>query len=69
MITYDPCFFQDSAPFHPISVISFDAEDKQRLLTVLKRGVNTLSPPDMEIVNLIREMEDDKGCYAPEAGG
>lgn len=32
-------------------------EEKARLLNVLKRGANTLSPPDMEIVKLIGEME------------
>lgn len=32
-------------------------EEKARLLNVLKRGANTLSPPDLEIVRLIGEME------------
>lgn len=32
-------------------------EEKARLLNVLKRGVNTLSPSDPEIVKLIGEME------------
>lgn len=38
--------------------IEFDnSEEKARLLNVLKRGVNTLSPSDPEIVRLIGEME------------
>lgn len=38
--------------------IEFDnSEEKDRLLNVLKRGANTLSPPDMEIIKLIGEME------------
>lgn len=32
-------------------------EEKSRLLTVLKRGSNTQSPPDLEIIELIQEME------------
>lgn len=37
--------------------IIFNPEEKARLLNVLKRGANTLSPPDLEIVRLIGEME------------
>lgn len=37
--------------------IVFDEHEKARLLHVLKRGANTLSPPDMKIVKLIEEME------------
>ena len=38
--------------------IEFDnSEEKARLLNILKRGSNTLSPPDMEIIKLIGEME------------
>lgn len=35
----------------------YTEEEKSRLLTVLKRGINTLSPSDPEIVRLIQEME------------
>lgn len=48
-----PCYESDDG----MEQICFDEEYKQRLLTVLKRGSNTLSPPDLEIINLIREME------------
>lgn len=34
-----------------------DYYGKESLLRVIKRGANTLSPPDLEIINLIREME------------
>lgn len=40
-----------------IGDIMFPTESKARLLNVLKRGANTLSPPDLEIIKLIGEME------------
>lgn len=51
--------FPSTTGWHSAILID-DEEERQRLLTVLKRGANTLSPPDMGIVNLIRAMEDDR---------
>lgn len=40
--------------------IIFTDELKERLVNVIKRGSNTLSPPDMEIIRLISDLEDMK---------
>ena len=50
-------FIYDADGGKSYSIWADTEEEKARLLNVLKRGSNTLSPPDMEIIKLIGEME------------
>ena len=38
--------------------IIFDEHEKSRLIKVLERGLNTLSPPDMELIKLLEDMKN-----------
>ena len=51
MIDYDQFFYQDA------SAIVFDECDKAKLIKVIERGLNTLSPPDMELIKLLEDMK------------
>lgn len=37
--------------------IIFDASERSRVIQVLERGLNTLSPPDMELIKLLEDMK------------
>ena len=50
VITFDNTDFD-------VDDIYFDDEGKQKLIKVLERGLNTLSPPDMELIQLLEDMK------------
>lgn len=51
MIDFDPYFYQDA------SAIVFDEKDLPKLITVFERALNTLSPPDQELLKVLSDMK------------
>lgn len=37
--------------------IFFDKSDKSKIIKVLERGLNTLSPPDHDLIKLLEDMK------------
>ncbi len=47
----------EDADGSPDCELWFTKEDKPRLIKALERGLNTLSPPDMELIKLLEDMK------------
>jgi len=54
MIDFDPYFYQDA------SAIVFDEKDLPKLINVFERALNTLSPPDQELLKVLSDMKEVK---------
>ena len=44
---------------YPNSIV-FDKDDLPRIINALERGLNTLSPPDLELIKVLNEMKEIK---------